>query len=107
MIKQDKEYLKQEFHRDIQKSIKQTIEQANYRPTRFIQLIGDIGSYETAIRLLNEKAVSEGFIKLWEKGKLNLSVESIILNDNDGKYRELFDESLIKECEARLAKYSS
>ena len=50
----------------------------------------ELGGYETAVKLLNQKGVSEGFIKLMEYKRLDLSLEWLILYGNNGKYKSLF-----------------
>ena len=55
----------------------------NYNATRFNQMLADHGGVETARRLINSDAPSQGFEVLWEHQRLDLSVEALaILPDN-------------------------
>ena len=71
----------------------------NYSATRFNQMLGDHGSVETARRLINSGAPSQGFEVLWEHHRLDLSVEAIaILPD----YAELFTSEELASARQRL-----
>jgi hypothetical protein len=54
--------------------------EAGYNPTLFRQMLGSEGGYLTTVKLLSANRVSDGFQKLWEKGRLDLSVEALILH---------------------------
>jgi len=60
--------------------------EAGYNPTLFRQMLGSDGGYRTAVRLLSANKVSDGFEKLWEKGRLDLSVEALILQPEWASY---------------------
>ena len=62
--------------------------EADYVPTRFLQMLQEHGGVETARRLLPQ--MSEGFAKLWEKGRLDLTVEYVILQP---QWRSLFTDA--------------
>lgn len=49
-----------------------------YKPTLFIQMLLDKGSFETARQLINSSISSYGYTRLWELGRLDLSVEAVI-----------------------------
>jgi len=51
----------------------------NYNASRFAQMLGSLGGVGTAKRLLREDRYSEGFTTLWEKGRLEMSVEFFVL----------------------------
>lgn len=57
-----------------------------YRPTTFRRMLADHGGVETARRLIRGAATS-GFNTLWEKGRLDLSVEALMLKPS---WRALF-----------------
>ena len=50
-----------------------------YRPTRFRQMVGELGGVVAAKQLLSGPATSDGFATLWEAGRLALSVEAHVL----------------------------
>jgi hypothetical protein len=53
--------------------------EAGYNATRFLGMVNDHGGLETARILLLSQVVSEGYTALWERGRLDLTVEAIIL----------------------------
>ena len=63
-------------------------EEAGYNPNYFLQMLNTYGGYETAKRLLSDPdKLHEGFIKLWSLGRLDLTVEHLVLQD---PWRRLF-----------------
>lgn len=67
-----------------------------YNPTRFRQMVGDLGGVEAARRLLTGPLTSDGFSRLWESQRLHLSLEAHVLLP---RFRDLF--SLAEQAEAR------
>lgn len=50
-----------------------------YNPTRFRQMLGEMGGVDAAHRLLGGPATSDGFTTLWERRRLEMSVEAFVL----------------------------
>lgn len=73
-----------------------------YNATAFIRLVSDIGAVETARRLVNSATPSDGFMLLYEKGRLDLSVEALVL---EPEYASLFDEATLERAEGRLREF--
>lgn len=92
------------FHRAMIKVFDRAKHEAGYTATRFIQMVGEIGGLATAKRLLHAPAVSDGFTALWERGRLDLTVESLILQE---EYRELFSDHEREIAGSRLAEYGA
>ncbi|MBZ6378789.1 hypothetical protein B5C34_11075 [Pacificimonas flava] len=69
-----------------------------YRPTKFLQMLAEHGGVETARRLIRGSATS-GFETLWEHGRLDRSVEALILQP---PWRELFSDEEAKIARRRL-----
>lgn len=57
-----------------------------YNATRFRKMVANVGGYNVA---KNNNNPSEGFTSLWELGRLDLTVESLVLKS---EHRELFSE---------------
>jgi hypothetical protein len=55
--------------------------EANYNATRFLQMLHEQRGLETARILLHSANVSEGYTALWDRGRLDLTVEAVI-HDN-------------------------
>jgi len=91
--------LEDKFHLDMRKLYDIAKEEAGYTATRFIQLVSKDGGLKTAKKLILKDGGSEGFVKLWERGRLELTVEALVLNS---EYRTLFTEEEINICKSRL-----
>ena len=73
-------------------------DECGYHATYFLQMLDEHGGIETARRLLAGR-VQDGFTKLWEYGRLDLTVECLVLNE---RFRELFDDDQLKTARRRL-----
>lgn len=73
-----------------------------YRPTYFLRMVQQRGGPEAARQLLDTPAPSEGFTRLWELGRLDLSVEAVVLRE---EFRLLFTEHQVEVARRRLAEY--
>lgn len=58
-------------------------EQLGHNATRYIQMVGELGGVETARRLIHSDAPSDGYSFLWEHGRLDLSVEALVADNNE------------------------
>lgn len=52
-----------------------------FNSTRFLQMISEYGGYETACRLIAGRDDVSGFTELWEVGRLDLSMEYLVVNE--------------------------
>lgn len=91
-----------ELYKDMINIYKEADLQCNYRPTRFLQMLNEKGALITAKELINKSNVTEGFTRLWECKRLDLSLENLILKD---KYKELFTDNERQLCLDRLKEY--
>jgi hypothetical protein len=76
--------------------------ECKYNAARFIQVVTNKGGVEAARALILKDGGTEGFAKLWELGRLDLSVEALVLRD---EYRELFTNNEREACRKRLMDY--
>lgn len=53
--------------------------EADYNATRFLAMLNDRGGVKTARLLLEAPTVSDGYTALWERQRLDLTVEAVIL----------------------------
>lgn len=76
-----------------------------YNATRFFQMLSEKGARATAKILLagDENKVSDGFTAMWERGRLDLTVEAICSHP---QYRPLFTEQELETAHKRLDKAS-
>jgi hypothetical protein len=70
-----------------------------YHPTYFLGMLANEGGYTTAIRLLAAKKTSDGFARLWESGRVDLSVEALVV---ESEWRHAFDPELLALAEKKL-----
>lgn len=87
--------LRQEFLR----AVGICINQYGYRPTRFLQILENQGPVNTAIQLVMEPTYHEGFTKLWELNRLDLTVEAIIRRN---PYNRLFVQEVLDRARNKL-----
>jgi hypothetical protein len=76
--------------------------EAGYNATYLLGMLARHGGLETARRLLHAPAVSEGFTALWERKRLDLTVEALILRED---FVDLFTEDEIELARIRLAQF--
>lgn len=74
--------------------------EAGYNASRFLSMVTDVGGLETANRLLQSPDPSDGFVALWSKGRLDLSVEAQALRP---EFQELFSPEALDRARQRLA----
>jgi len=77
-------------------------DECDYNATRFLQMLHEHRGLETARILLHASKVSEGYVALWERKRLDLTVESLILAE---EWRPLFSEEEREIARNRLAEY--
>jgi hypothetical protein len=77
--------------------------EANYNATRFLQMLHEHRGLETARILLHSPNVSEGYTALWNRNRLDLTVEAVI-HDNP-RWHPLFTEDELAICVKRLQDY--
>lgn len=99
----DIEELKKSFFNDMRDIYAKSDRECDYRPTRFLQMLSIKGGLETAKSLINNPGGTEGFTRLWELGRLDLSVEALVINE---KYKALFTEEEIARCKTILRDYN-
>ncbi|WP_019008024.1 hypothetical protein [Deinococcus aquatilis] len=70
-----------------------------YNPTRFNQMVAQLGGVATARRLLSTGDSTSGFAELYTHGRLDLSLEALVLKT---PYYTLFTEEEIAVARQRL-----
>lgn len=91
------------FHERMLQLHEETLAQCpGYPPECLRHRLDEIGGVELARRLVGADNAPPGFVRLWEMGRLDLSVEAEILRpDWDG----LFDADLRERARARLERF--
>jgi len=76
--------------------------ECDYNATRFLHMLHEHRGLETARILLHASNVSEGYVALWERKRLDLTVEALILAE---EWHPLFSEQEREIARNRLAEY--
>ena len=76
--------------------------EAGYNATRYLQMLHDDRGLATAQFLINSTKVSDGYTALWERKRLDLTVEALVL---DPEWKELFTDEELKLARKRLDQY--
>ena len=74
----------------------------DYNATYFLQMLSELGPLATARKLVMANQPSQGFTVLWEKNRLDLSVEAQVLRP---EFAELFTDDELETARERLAQY--
>lgn len=73
-----------------------------YTASYFLRMLSELGPVETARRLITAETPSEGFTRLYELGRLDLTVEAVVL---EPRWIELFSDAERRAARERLAQY--
>jgi serine/threonine protein kinase len=92
----------EEFHKAMINLYDRTRRESGYVATRFIRLVSQQGGLAAARMLLASSSPSEGFTALWERRRLDLSLEALVL---DQRYRHLFTAPELETAANRLREY--
>ena len=77
--------------------------EAGYNATRFLTMLNEHGGVQTARLLLDAPTVSDGYAALWERQRLDLTVEAVILKNE--RFHCLFSNEQLDTCRTRLDQY--
>ncbi len=97
------ESLEKRFDEEMRNIYWRALNEANHNAHIFKRMLGEHGGRETARRLINAPKVSETFVKLWMKKRLDLTVEAL-LHDNP-EWHPLFSEEELEIVWKRLQEY--
>ncbi|MEV0419111.1 GmrSD restriction endonuclease domain-containing protein [Streptosporangium canum] len=91
-----------EFNQAMRSIYDQARSEANYHATYFLSMLAEHGSLATARKLLHAPAVSDGFAALWERGRLDLTVEALVVQP---RFVDLFTPAEIEIAQHRLGQF--
>lgn len=92
-----------EFDREMESIYIRAKDEAGYTASVFHRMLTEKGGLATAKQLINDPTVSQGYTSLWERGRLDLSVEAVII-DNP-KWHSLFTDEELARARKRLREY--
>lgn len=77
--------------------------EAGYNATIFLQMLYDRRGVDTAKYLINTGKPSEGYIHLHERGRIDLTVEAMVVENT--RWHELFTADELEKARRRLGDY--
>ena len=87
------------FHLAMVRVLARARDEANYNSTQLLKMVADRGGLGAARHLLHNPALSDGFTTLWERGRVDLTVESLVLQE---QYQSLFTEDELAVARGRV-----
>jgi hypothetical protein len=90
---------------DFDERVKKAVQEMmtlGYKPKAFMAMTFEHGTVDAVKILINSSNVSEGFTRLWELKRLDLSMENIIQED---KWKDLFSNEEKEKAKKRLSEY--
>lgn len=97
------ERLKEQFNLAMFEIYRRAKDEANYPANIFLRMLSDRGGIETARYLINQSKPSEGYTHLYERDRLDLTVEAVVVED--GRWHPLFTPAEIEKARRRLIDY--
>jgi hypothetical protein len=95
--------IENQFDTAIMEIYRRALTETGYNATRFHRMLTEYRGIETARILLHAKYVSDGYTALWERGRLDLTVEALIVEDPE--FHALFTDEELAVCRQRLKDY--
>lgn len=95
------ERLEDEFHRGME-NIYYAAAEHGYRATYFLQMVRERGGVAAARRLLSTPEAQSGLTKLWELGRLDISMEALVAQE---RWEQLFSNDERRVALERLKAY--
>ncbi len=99
----ESENLIDEFEQAMHNIYHRALSEAGYKASIFQNMLFTHGGLETARRLILSSKISDGYTALWERKRLDLTVEALIY-DNE-KWHKLFSTKEFAICTKRLKQY--
>jgi hypothetical protein len=94
--------LERKFDAAMENVYVRALNEAGYRATAYHEMLVRHRGLETAKRLVNASSVSTGYTALWERKRLDLTVEALIL---ESKWHVLFEAEELEKARKRLKDY--
>ena len=99
----EKAKLVSEFEEAMVHIYRRALSEAKYKASRFLSMVQEEGRLATARYLIHAPQVSDGYTALWERKRLDLTVEAMILNNP--RWHPLFTTEELERCSGRLKEY--
>ena len=96
--------LKRRFEAGMQEIYDRAGKEVGYWATRYLQMLRRRGGMDTARYLLHQRVTSDGYARLRDAGRLDLTVEALVLRP---EFAPLFDTAELEQASLRLKQYKS
>lgn len=96
------EEMRKRFDSVMQEVYVRAKKEAGYTATYYLEMLHRHGALETARKLIASTSVSDGFTALWERRRLDLAVENVVLRP---EFEPLFSDDEREVARRRLADY--
>jgi hypothetical protein len=91
-----------DFDRAVLATIERCREELRYNPRYFRVMVTSHGALGATRKLLHAPAVSDGFVSLWERNRLDLTVEALV---SEARFAHLFTDEEREVARKRLADF--
>lgn len=95
--------LEAEFDQAMMDVYRRAKDEAGYNATVFLQMLMKKRGIETAKTLINSSAASDGYTALYMRGRLDLTVEALVIEDE--RWHGLFTTEELARARKRLKDY--
>lgn len=92
-----------DFEKAMHQIYVRALNEAGYNARLFLQMLDRRGGLGTARALINAGQVSEGYTRLYELGRLDLTVEAQVVDDP--RWHHLFTADELARAKRRLREY--
>ena len=93
----------EQFDEAMMQIYERALAEAKYKASRFLSMLNEHRGLRTAQILIHSPTVSEGYIALWQRKRLDLTLEAMI-HDNP-KWHSMFTPTELDICVKRLREY--
>lgn len=100
----DRRALEAAFHKAMVRIYERARDEANYHAGLLLKMVTEQGGLATARQLLHNPVVSDGFTALWERGRVDLTAEAVVIQP---KFRPLFTDQELAIASNRVVEASS
>jgi hypothetical protein len=71
--------LEEQFHEQMVNIYRNALTQINYKATKFLEMVTMQGGLAAAKTLLHTRYLPDGFAELWQRGRLDLTMEHMLV----------------------------
>lgn len=96
-------HLEKRFDQAMRNIYQRAKDEAGYPANIFLDMLHRLRGRQTAKQLINAPKPSVGYTALWERGRLDLTVEALVIDNPE--WQDLFTEEELRKARKRLSDY--